>query len=276
MKYIHKTIYSLGLHIGSYQFLTKTENYKYLIGFRKGISIIDVNILYYQIKKSMMFLNKMGELNGFLLFYYSNIERCPFHLRLFLLGTIYYLNNHGFIHNKWTYGLLSNSFTHMRRLISNLFFLDVKGGIATSSDRKAIRKKYKIPVHVGYDIVQLLYRVLFFTLNKRLEGMSWSETLNSVRNYWRLLDFFKYYSFKKFHPDCFVCLNDTTIYNPILEAQYLKIPTVLVTSDSVNTNLSSYLVLSNNKSIIVSVFYIMLFLFSYQIGKYKRYSSILN
>src|SRR5690554_2172340 len=128
MNYIYKTIYSLGLHIGNHSFLTKTENYKYLIGFRKDISIIDVNTLYYQIKKSVLFLSKIGELNGFLLFYYSNIDRCPFYLKLFLLNIIYYSNNHGYIHNKWTYGLLTNSFTHMRYLISNLFYLDVKSG----------------------------------------------------------------------------------------------------------------------------------------------------
>jgi len=101
MNYIYKTIYSLGLHIGNHSFLTKTENYKYLIGFRKDISIIDVNTLYYQIKKSVLFLSKIGELNGFLLFYYSNIDRCPFYLKLFLLNIIYYSNNHGYIHNKW-------------------------------------------------------------------------------------------------------------------------------------------------------------------------------
>lgn len=274
MRYIYKTIYSLGLHIGNHSFLTKTENYKFLIGYRKGISIIDVNLLYYQIKKSVLFLNKIGELNGFLLFYYSNIDRCPFYLKLFLLNAIYYSNNHGFIHSKWTYGLLSNSFTHMRYLISNLFYLDVKGGTNFTQKDKKIKKKYKAPIHVGYDIVKLLYRILFFTLSKRLDGMEWLETLESVKNYWRLLDFFKYYSFIKSHPDCFICLNNTNIYNPILEAQYLKIPSVLVTSDSANTNNSSYLVMSGNKSNITNVFYVMLFLFSYQIGKYKKYNSI--
>lgn len=274
MKYIYKTLYSLGLHIGGYFFLTKPENYKYLLGSRGLFSIIDINTLFYQIKRSVTFLNELGKINGFLLFYYSNIDTCPYYLKMFLLNIIYYNFHHGFLDKKWSYGQLSNSFTQIGNLLSSLFYLDVKKSKKYFRYYKLV-KKMKIPItHINYEITILLYRILFFTINKRLEGMSWLETLDSVKNYWRFFSFFKYYSFLKNYPDCFIFLNKNNIMNPIIESKYMKIPSILITHDSSNTDLSSYLILSNTRSNIVNIFYIVLFLFSFQHGLLHKYKSI--
>jgi ribosomal protein S2 len=275
MKYIYNTLYSLGLHLGGYYFLTKTENYKFLIGYRNNISIIDINLLLFQIKKSVLFLNEIGKLNGFLLFYCYNISKHSYYLKLFLLNIIYYNFNQAFLDKQWSYGQLSNSFTQIRRLLTSLFYLDAKTKTRYTKKNKIIKNTNKLITHVRYDVCVLLYRILFFSINKRLKGMTWEETLNSVKDYWRFFNFFKYYSFLKNHPDCFICLNDSNILNPLFEAQYLNIPTVFVASDMINTNISSYLIVSNSKSNIISIFYVILFLFSYQAGIFTKYKSII-
>jgi ribosomal protein S2 len=209
------------------------------------------------------------------LFYCYNISKHSYYLKLFLLNIIYYNFNQAFLDKQWSYGQLSNSFTQIRRLLTSLFYLDAKTKTRYTKKNKIIKNTNKLITHVRYDVCVLLYRILFFSINKRLKGMTWEETLNSVKDYWRFFNFFKYYSFLKNHPDCFICLNDSNILNPLFEAQYLNIPTVFVASDMINTNISSYLIVSNSKSNIISIFYVILFLFSYQAGIFTKYKSII-
>jgi ribosomal protein S2 len=258
MKSIYNLLFSLGLHIGNYNYLSNLESYKYLLGTRNDVAIFDIQILFHQIRYTSLFLGELGKQKAFLLFYHSNIINFPIYLKFFLINLISLRYNQAFLDQKWSFGQLSNSSTQIRILFDSLFYLDTK----SKKERK----------HV-YSIYELLHRILFFTIYKRLEGVSWDDTFDSVKKYWRLFYFFKYYSFCKVSPDCLLFINTNNLQIPTLEAESINIPTVLVGNNSINLK-SSYLITSNNSSYLVSIFYFVLFLNNYNLGVLDIYKKI--
>nr|YP_009118144.1 ribosomal protein S2 [Stachyamoeba lipophora]AJF22909.1 ribosomal protein S2 [Stachyamoeba lipophora] len=252
MNSIFGLLLNLGMHIGSYSHLTKTSNYIYLLGNRKNFSIIDIQSILYQIKRTLFFLKELGKINSFLLFYHSNIQHFPFYFKLFLVHFLNIRYKQGFVDQPWSYGQLSNLFTQIRHLFYTLFYLD--------SDLKDNRKK------IEYSFYNLFHRLLFFTLYKRLTGVSWLSNFNSVKKFWRFFFFFKYYSFCKDFPDSFIYLNGNNSQIPIVEAETMHIPSILVSNTSISSVGSSYFILSNVSSLIITLFYFILFMNSYNYG----------
>jgi hypothetical protein len=227
------------------------------VGIRYNVTIFDIQLLMYQIRNSLFFVRQLGYNNALLLLYHSNIVNFPIYFKLFLIDLLHLKNQHSFAYKKWSYGQLSNSFTQITKLFEILFYLDV------SKDKEN---------HDDYSTYDILHRLLFFTLSKRLEGMSWIETFNSVYNYWRFFYFFQYYSLRRLQPDCFIYINTHNLVIPILEAEYLNIPTLLVANDSIDLK-SSYLIVSNNMTYLNSVFYLSLFNSAYRMGKLSLFSN---
>jgi ribosomal protein S2 len=260
MKYVFNLFFNLGLHIGTYNYLTLPKSYKYLLGVRNNIAIFDLQQIYYQLRTVNSFLYELGREKAFLLFFNSKIVSLPIYFKLFLLNIVSMQFNHAFVQQKWSYGQLSNSKTQIEMLVSTLFYLDAKGG------------EYSI---IGYSIYDLLYKLLFFTIYKRLEGVSWLDTYNSVRKYWRFFYFFKCYSFSKLLPDALVYINTKNFKVPTLEAESQFVPVVLVGSNAVECY-ASYVITSNNISYLVGLFYFVLFLYSYNYGLASFYKRITN
>jgi Ribosomal protein S2 len=260
MKYVYKLFFNLGLHIGTYNYLTLPESYKYLLGVRHNIAIFDLQQIYYQLRTINSFLYELGKKKSFLLFFHSKIESLPVYFKLFLINLISMQYNHAFVEQKWSYGQLSNSKTQIDMLVSSLLYLDATGG------------EYSI---IGYSVYDLLYKLLFFTIYKRLEGVSWLDTYNSVRKYWRFFYFFKFYSFNKLLPDALLYVNNKNFKVPTYEAESQSIPVILVGNNAV-VCYASYVVISNNISYLVSLFYFVLFIYSYNCGLSSVYKRLKN
>jgi ribosomal protein S2 len=260
MKFLSTLLTSLGIHIGTYNYLSTPESYKYILGVRNDIAIFDLQQIYYQIRTVNSFLYELGTSKSFLLFFHSKIEELPIYFKLFLLNLISMQHGHSFVEQKWSYGQLSNSVTQLQILLTSLFYLDA----ADDRDIKA-----------SYSLYDLLYRLLFFTIYKRLEGVSWLDTYNSVRKYWRFFYFFKCYSFSKLLPETLVYINASNFQVPTREADSQGIPVVLVGNNSVEL-VASYVVMSNTLSYVVSLFYFVLFLYSYNYGMMDVISRIKN
>jgi Ribosomal protein S2 len=250
MKFLSTLLSSLGIHIGTYNYLTNPESYKYLLGVRNEIAIFDLQQVYYQIRAVSSFLYELGTSGSFLLFFHSKVEELPIYFKLFLLNLISMQYRHGFVEQKWSYGQLSNATTQIQLLLTSLFYLDA---IDTAENK------------VYYSLYDLLYRLLFFTIYKRLEGVSWLDTYNSVRKYWRFFYFFKCYSFSKLLPETLVYVNTSNFQVPTREADSQSIPVVLVGNNAVDL-VASYVISSNTVSYVVSLFYLVLFLYSYNYG----------
>lgn len=250
MKFLSLLLRNLGLHIGVYNYLTIPDAYKYLLGIRNEIAIFDLQQIYYQIRTISSFLYELGNEKAFLLFLHSKSDELPIYLKLFLLNLINFQYDHAFVEQKWSYGQLSNATTQIQVVLTSLFYLD-------AADVDDVRYSYSL-----YD---LLYRLLFFTIYKRLEGVSWLDTYNSVRRYWRFFYFFKCYSFSKLLPESLVYINTSNFKVPIIEAESKSIPVVLVGNNAVELY-ASYVIMSNNISYIISLFYFTLFLYSYNYG----------
>ncbi len=260
MKYVYTLFFNLGLHIGTYSYLTLPESYKYLLGVRNNIAIFDLQQIYYQLRTVNSFLYELGRDKAFLLFFHSKIESLPIYFKLFLINIISMQYNHAFVEQKWSYGQLSNAKTQIDMLVSSLLYLDATGG------------DYSI---IGYSVYDLLYKLLFFTIYKRLEGVSWLDTYNSVRKYWRFFYFFKCYSFNKLLPEALLYINNKNFKVPTYEAESQSIPVVLVGNNAVECY-ASYVITSNNTSYLVSLFYFVLFLYSYNYGLASIYKRITN
>lgn len=269
MQFLFILLSNLGIHIGTYNYLTNPAAYKYLLGVRNEIAIFDLQKIYYQIKTVNSFLYELGTEKAFLLFFHSKIEELPLYLKLFLINLVNFQYGHAFIEQKWSYGQLSNATTQMHVLLISLFYLD-----AADKDK----------IQASYSFYDLLYRLLFFTIYKRLEGVSWIDTFESVERYWRFFYFFKFYSFNKWLPDTLLYVNTLNFQVPSIEAASKFIPVVLVANNAVQFN-ASYLITSNTISYVVSLFYFALFLNSYRSGvlslvdgirSYKTPSEIFN
>jgi hypothetical protein len=250
MKLLSTLLSNLGIHIGTYNYLTNPESYKYLLGVRNEIAIFDLQQVYYQIRTISSFLYELGSNRSFLLFFHSKIEELPIYFKLFLLNLISIQNGHAFVEQKWSYGQLSNATTQIQILLTSLFYLD-----AAETDN----------VKLSYSLYDLLYRLLFFTIYKRLEGVSWLDTYNSVRKYWRFFYFFKCYSFSQLLPEALLYVNTSNFQVPTREADSQFIPVVLVGHNAVEL-VASYVISSNTISYVVSFFYFVLFLYSYNYG----------
>lgn len=258
MNSIYNLLFSLGLHIGSYNYISNVESYKYMLGTRNDVAIFDAQILFYQIRNVSFFLNELGRHKSFLLFYHSDITNLPLYLRLFLINLISLRYNQAFLDQKWSFGQLSNSVTQVKNLFISLFYLDTKE---------------ENEMWYVYDIYTLLHRILFFTIYKRLEGVSWDDTFDSVKKYWRMFYYFKYYSFCKLTPDSLLYINANNLQIPTLEAESINIPTVLVANNTTNLK-SSYLITSNSTSYLAGLFYFILFLHSYNLGLLDLYKKV--
>lgn len=258
MKLLASLLSNLGIHIGTYNYLTLPESYKYILGIRNDVVIFDLQQIYYQIRTVSSFLYELGTAKAFLLFFHSKIEELPIYFKLFLLNLISIQHGHAFVEQKWSYGQLSNAVTQIQILLTSLFYLDAADNSSTQN---------------SYSLYDLLYRLLFFTIYKRLEGVSWLDTYNSVIRYWRFFYFFKCYSFSKLLPETLVYINTSNFKVPTREADSQSIPVVLVGNNSVEL-VASYVIMSNSISYVVCLFYFVLFIYSYNYGLLNYINSL--
>ena len=249
MKFISALLWNLGLHIGTYNYLTTRETFKYILGIRNNIVIIDPQSIYFQLRTSTRFLNELGKQASFLIFFHSRIEFLPMYIKLFLLNLINIQHRQACVEQKWSYGQLSNHETQMKVLLTSLFYLDA--GAQKNEE--------------GYTMYELFYRLLFFTIYKRLEGISWMDTYDSVKKYWRFFYYFKFYSFTEWLPDSIVYINNKNFNIPIKEAESQSIPVIHIANNSIELN-ASYILISNNTGYLISIFYFVLFIYSYIYG----------
>jgi hypothetical protein len=250
-------LWQMGLHIGMYNYLTIPESYKYILGIRNNIAIFDLQQIYHQIRIATSFLYHLGRQYSFLLFTHSTIENMPVYVKLFLIHVINIQQRQAFTELKWSYGQLSNAFTQIQLLLTIIYYLDVK------ASKK--RRRRSIKHSEGYNFYQLMQHLLFFTIYKRLEGVSWLDTYNSVARYWRMFYFFKFYSFLRDIPDALLYINNNNNILPTVEAETSQIPAVVVGSNAITMH-ASYVITSNTISYVIGVFYFMLFISSFKYG----------
>lgn len=117
-------LYSYNMHIGSISFYNSRLSY-YIFGKRYNFYIIDLNKVFFLLKKALFFLDNLALNNGSLLFHYSNYMNLNIIYKCVLLS-ICKNSSQQLITYNWIYGSIGNFFFSFFLLIKEITSLWLK------------------------------------------------------------------------------------------------------------------------------------------------------
>lgn len=256
-----KRLMELGVHIGHHKDSLTCFSSNYVVGIRNGRAIIDLNLTLYYLRYALWFIKKLGALGGHLLFHNSCIDSFPLVVRMFLVHVVSIKHGFSLAETKWQYGQLSNFYYQAVNLIKELNF--------------NLPKKYFRTYRLTHSLslVQLLYKIMFYTVFKKSEGQTWRLHFFKMLKFWRFLHQFKYYNNFRQYPDAlvFICPNNKTAAAREASARYLPVVS-LIDTNSMHGVWTSYPIPSNDDSYMTTLFYFLIFIDSYLHGRTSHFN----
>ena len=239
-------LFELGMHIGEHKSKVFNVNSFFLLGVRKNLHIIDLNVTVYFLKNACNFLKNLGSKQSYLFFYYTNLSNLDKRLISFFIFHLY-RSNHSFLFNNWKHGLLSNYNMQASDVLVDLF-----------PGKNSIKSNIKF--------TSLLFKMIYFSFNTREAGMRWFKHLKVIKKYWRFFVFYCFFKNLNSLPDVAIIMNANKMITPVKECNSLKIPVVGVVDSDSKSNFFTYPIPGNDNSFLIAAFLFILFINCYKKG----------
>jgi len=241
----------LGAHIGETVQGTNHFTDYYVIGIRNGYYIIDLSKMVIMLRYALRFLRKSSTDGCSVVLYYSNTHSYEMiTLFLYKLSKLFPLN---ILYYKWIPGGISNYYSCFYDLLNEI------------QDLNWVDSRRKIA------FIDIFFKLLYYISIDKPVDLTLEEQYMKSLSYWRAVIFFRYFRNYYYLPDVAICVGSMSnkIYH---EFSSLGIPVVAPLNTRSNMLYVSYPIISNNSSVLLSLFYISLFSSVILEGRRIKYS----
>jgi len=247
-------LFELGAHVGARVRSESRYIFYYTVGRRRDRFVLNMNLTILVLRRACLFMKKIGEADGNVLFFYSELYKDP-HAINYALSSIVYTHGHSVVNKRWSPGMLSNYFTTFRTVMS------------------LIIPEFRSYRQLG--VKWMLFTILLYLTDIKVPEESWEKHILGTLKFWRLLAYFKAYRVYNKVSDVLVLVNPKLDYSAAVETFNCGVVTIgTVDSDARKLSLS-FGIPSNDDSIIIALFYFTLFMRAYKDGKTIRYRKFL-
>lgn len=290
-KNLLEVLFNLGVHIGHLKQENLSSNSSYLVGDLKKVSIINLQLTVYYLKRSLFFLKEMGFLNNSLLFHSTNVHFYNWNLRTYLIHLIVFEEKQSFFFEKWKNGCISNYQSQAIDFINLIDFLSFKK-VKKSNFKKKKRspkgynveieeikwgipsRKKNVVYHYSLNWLDLLIQTVYYMETKKIMGLNWNQEWKRIGKYWRFYYYFKFYNNFTKWPDLLVLINTSNKDSIVSEVNRKKIPILGTLDSNTRGNGLTYYIPSNDDSVLLTLFYFRIFLNSYNKGKIDFFNKL--
>ena len=206
-KSILSILFNLGVHIGHFKQETRNHNQSKMVGYVNHVSIFNIQLTVFYLKRSLFFLKELGSRNGSLLFHSTNLYLFNQNMKQYLVHSIVLRERHSIFLEKWKNGCLSNYKTQVIDLLNLLenFKNEKNKKYSKRSSPKGYRLNYNSG-RGGFFIekkrykyfflywLDFLVQLVFFIKNKKIEGLNWIQEWKRISKFWRFYHYFKFYN----------------------------------------------------------------------------------
>jgi small subunit ribosomal protein S2 len=236
----------LGAHIGTHQSRVNPFMNMYLMGRRQDHAIIELNNTIQQLRRAQQFMRDIGRRGGHVLFYHGTMDQQ--HSLIQATAVQMFRNrNLSYLDTKWPKGMLTNYSAQFKEIFNLI--------IETSAELNTLGMRW------------IFVKVLLHIVESKADSKDWTSHMVEMNKFWRLLAVFKMYKFCNKLPDVLVYINPKKDYSPVRECNYLGIPVVGTVDTDNSYHKISYPIVSNDDSILLSLFYFELLSKAYEEGQ---------
>jgi small subunit ribosomal protein S2 len=247
---------SLGMHLGHCTNDVCADSYifQYLYGIRKNYYIFNLYNSIFLLRRSLFFLEYLSSYNPINCICFIHSMSSYSDLVNSMLSYLSTKTKQPSFNSNWISGTLTNWKQLVYEMIRSLF----------------IRKKDRF--EYGFFIV--LAKLLFICTTRyaRMEDLEFSTKYYILSRFWKFILLFQFFYYLRKLPNCFFLVNPDLNYNITAEVSRLNLPVVTLYDSTVAANGLTYIIPSNDDSIILSFFYCNLFMHSIYKGSYKFYT----
>lgn len=251
---LHKLLIQLGCHLG-HTASKQIDNRLPVISSNKYIFFNMFHTIS-SLQRASLFIKLLGSFNANLLIHSTQLYKFPIEYRLFYVNIC---TDHrlSIVENKWVYGQISNIITQALKIIEQLFFIQVKS-INTTSNKNP-------------NFLDILYRVIFFSHYKKIEGVNWVNHFTKIVKYWRLLHSYKFFKNFRQIPDGLILVNPSNVIAPLREMNLYYVPIISTVDSNQTIKGITYPIYMNDDSILLNFFLLKILVKSYQKGVQGSY-----
>lgn len=251
----YDVLLELGAHIGAKTNINSRYLFYYTVGRRSNRYIFNINITMYLLQRACLFMQQIGAQNGNCLFFYSDLYKQPKAIQL-AMSSILYNTSHSFVNQRWSPGMLSNFFTSFQTIMRFII-------------PEAITKH-------NMNIRWLLYTILFYLFDNKMASDNWEEYIKANKKFWRLLVYFQGYRIYNKIPEVVVLINPKLSYSAAIESYNAGIASIGTIDTDSKVSSFTYPIASNDDSLLLALFYFMLFSRCYTNGKLRQYNKYIS
>jgi ribosomal protein S2 len=253
---LYRLLIQLGCHLG-HTSSRQIDNRLPVLSFNK-YSFFNIFETINSLQRASLFVKLLGSYTASLLIHNTQLYKFPTEYQLFYVNMCTD-SRLSIVENKWEYGQISNIITQALKIIEQLFFVQVKSISSLLS---------KNP-----NFLDILYRVIFFSHYKKIEGVNWINHFGKIAKYWRLIHSYKFFKNFKQIPDCLLLVNPSNVVAPLREMNLYNVPIVSTVDSNQTIKGVTYPIYANDDSIILNFFFLKILVKSYQKGVQESYKN---
>jgi small subunit ribosomal protein S2 len=254
MKSLYVRLIQLGAHIGDTVKGTNHFTDYYILGIRNGYYIIDLSKTIIMLRYALRFLRK-SSIDGcsFVLYHYNTYTYEIITLFLYKLSKLFPLN---ILYQRWIPGFISNYYSCFYDLLNEI------------QDLNWVDARKKI------SFIDIFFKLLYYISIDKPVNLTLEEQYQRSLSYWRAAIFFRYFRNYYYLPDVAICVGSLYSNKIYQEFSSLGIPVIAPLNTKSNLQYVSYPIISNNSSVVLSLFYLSLFSSVIVEGRRIKYSRL--
>lgn len=275
---------SLGIHLGHSNLETNSFMYNNIICVVHQNDIINFSKSIFSLRRVLSVVRLYGSLNARLLFHTTNLHLYNVYIRLYLVNLLVLENRHSFFDEQWSFGQLTNFSNQCYRVLNRLFYYKDRLTLSREKVNPVLSFNRSFPERLkdlralryfnNIHWLDLLNRIIFYTVYKRIVGVSWSVHVVKMDKFWKLFKFYKFFKNFVSFPDIFLLCDPTNSNLPKIESSSNLIPVISIVDSNSKPQQVTYPLYSNDDSVLLVLFYFSIFCNSYNLGKLKVYNSV--